>query len=165
MKTYAGSALAALCLIGVSACGSSHDDSSEAAGTGAPTAAATRTGAVSQVDGRVKLEMDWNRGREKVGFDDVSPALASVVCEGTGPSLKATVSFPHDVQVKIDAGTETVVVTTPEIQPVTNPIRAESVTWGMNGVEFDGTGDVQLKLTGDDSARPANATARFLVTC
>lgn len=166
VKTYAGSALAALCLVGVAACGSSDDDSgAEASGPDASTTAPARPGAVSQVDGRVKLEMDWNKGQKKVGFDNLSPALASVTCEGTGPSLKATVAFPDDIQVQIDAATETAVVTAPEIQPVTNPIRAESVTWGMNGVEFDGTGDVQLQLAGDDSSRPANAIVRFLVTC
>lgn|GEM_PF-1071544 len=166
MKTYAGSALAALCLIGVTACGSSDDDGSEAAsGTGSQAATPTRSGAIGQVDGRVKMEMDWNRAREKVGFDNLSPALGSVTCEGTGPSLKANVAFPEGIQVQIDAATETVVVTTPEIQPVTNPIPAEAVTWGMNGVEFDGAGDVQLQLVGEDSARPGNATFRFLVTC
>lgn len=168
MRTYAGSALAALCLIGVSACSSSDDGGSEAeAGTGSSSTAAssTRSGSVSQVDGRVKLELDWNKGREKTGFDNVSPALGSVTCEGTGPTLKADVAFPEGIQVQIDAATETVVVTTPEIQPVTNPIRAESVTWGMNGVEFDGTGDVELKFAGDDSSSPGNATFRFLVTC
>ncbi len=38
--------------------------------------------------------------------------------------------FPNDIQVQIDGATETVVLTAPEIQPVTNPIRTESVTWG-----------------------------------
>lgn len=167
MKTYAGSALAALCLIGVSACGSSDDDGSEApAGIEASTSAsATRSGVIGQVDGRVKLEMDWNKARDKIGFDNVSPALGSVTCEGTGPSLKADVAFPEGIQVQIDAATETVVVMTPEIQPVTNPIPAEAVIWGMNGVEFDGAGDVQLQLVGEDASRPGNATFRFLVTC
>ena len=167
MKTYAGSALAALCLIGVTACGSSDDGGSEAAaGTESSTAAsATRSGSVSQVDGRVMLEVNWNKEQKKIGFDNVSPALASVTCEGTGPSLKADVVFPNDIQVQIDGAAESVVLTAPEIQPVTNPIRMESVTWGMNGVEIDGTGDVQLKLAGEDSPRNANAIFSFMVTC
>ena len=96
---------------------------------------------------------------------DLSPELASVTCEGTGPTMNVDVFFPGDIQVNIDAATETVLLTAPEIEPVTNPIRAESVTWGMNGVEIDGTGDVQLKLAGEDSTQNANAIFSFLVTC
>ncbi len=97
MKTYAGSALAALCLIGVAACGSSDDDGSEAAsGTGSSTAAsATRSGSVSQVDGRVMLEVNWNKEQKKIGFDNVSPCPCVRHMRGNGTVIEGGCGLPE----------------------------------------------------------------------
>lgn len=139
MKTFAGTALAALCLIGVSACGSSDEAPADAAAT--PTSSAeSRLGTMSALPGRsdVALSASWAPaagGLKTVGSEKVNPKGVRVTCTGSGDSLAVSATFA-DSEFTARRDTAEATYRLPGLPEITAAPEG-GLLWEGNGIGYD----------------------------
>ena len=171
MKTYAGASLAALCLLGATAC-SSSDDKAGAETTTTAAASDSRQGQIQPLSGASELtfKTTWaisGGGLGLAGADKVDPrTVADVKCSGSGNNLSVNVVFPDGSTFAGSSGSNDATVTFPGVPAVRIPSNS-NLTWRMAGQQGV-TANYSVLVTdqvGDASKLNIRSTAKFDVQC
>lgn len=171
MKTFAGSALAALCVIGVSACGSSDDLSADGA-TEQSSSADSRLGTMSALDGRtvVDLSASWSKGvgykPEQVGSEKVNPKGVQVNCTGSGDSLAVSAKFTDGSEFTARRADTAATFRLPGL-PEISAVPEGNMLWEGNGIGYDQL-TVEAQVNADKIAEIQAAphiNAKFVIAC
>lgn len=171
MKTFTGTALAALCLIGVSACGSSDEAPAGAATEPTSSAADSRLGTMSALHGRSDVDMfaSWvpaDGGRpQTAGSKRVSPKGVRVTCTGSGDSLAVSAKFA-DSEFTARRDTPAATFRLPGLPEITE-VPEGNMLWEGNGIGYDQLtveGQVDLQKLDELQAAPS-IYGKFVIAC
>lgn len=161
IKTFAGTALAALCVIGVSACGTSNEVSSDD----------SRLGEMSALHGRsvVDLFASWSSadGRPQMaGSKRVNPKGVQVTCTGSGDSLSVSAKFADGSEFIAVRDAPEATFRIPGL-PEISAVPEGNVLWEGNGIGYDQLtleAQVNAEMLADLQAAP-HIYAKFVIAC